>query len=61
MAFGSGKKPANQGGSGKAPVQGAKVQSAPGGVKKPGKSEIQFGYAPSGQGGSGSVGKVQKF
>jgi hypothetical protein len=61
MAFGSGKKPANQGGSGKAPVQGAKVQAAPGGVKKPGKSEIKFGYAPAGQGGSGTVGKSKGF
>ena len=62
MAFGSGKKPSNQGGSGKAPVQGAKIQATPSGVKKPGKSEIQFGYAPKGQGGSGStVGKVKGF
>ena len=61
-AFGSGKKPANQGGSGKAPVQGAKVQAMPGGMKKPGKSTILQGYAPKGQGGSGTnSGKVQKF
>lgn len=53
MAFGSGKKPANQGGSGKAPVQGASVQATPSGVKKPGKSAIQFGYAPAGKGGTG--------
>ncbi len=61
--FGSTNKPANQGGSGKAPVQGAKVQSAPGGVKKPGKSEIQFGYAPAGQDGTGTTkaGSIGKF
>jgi hypothetical protein len=62
MAFGSGKKPANQGGSGKAPVQGAKIQAEPSGVKKPGASKILFGYAPKGQAGSGkNAGKVQKF
>lgn len=62
MAFGSGKKPANQGGSGKAPVQGASIQGTPSGVKKPGASKILFGYAPKGQSGSGSTsGKVQKF
>jgi len=65
MAFGSKNKPANQGGSGKAPVQGAKVQSAPSGVKKPGKSTIAKVYAPAGQKGSGttkagSIGKLSK-
>lgn len=61
MAFGISKKVPTQGTSGKAPVQGAKVQAAPSGVKKPGKSEIQYGYAPKGVGGSGSVGKVKGF
>jgi hypothetical protein len=61
MAFGIDKKVPTQGTSGKAPVQGAKIQGAPGGVKKPGKSEIQYGYAPKGVGGSGTVGKVKGF
>lgn len=61
--FGSSNKPANQGGSGKAPVQGVKNSSAPSGTKAPGKSTIQYGYAPAGQGGSGTTkaGSIGKF
>jgi hypothetical protein len=61
MAFGSGKKPATQGSAGKAYMQPVKKSGTPSGVKKPGKSEIQFGYAPHGVGGSGTVGKAKKF
>jgi hypothetical protein len=65
MKFGLNKKVPTQGGSGKAPVQGAKIQSAPSGVKKPAKSEIKYGYAPAGQKGTGtnkagSIGKLKK-
>ena len=65
MKFGSSKKPANQGGSGKAPMQGISKSVNPSGVKKPGKSEIKYGYAPSGQKGTGtnkagSIGKLSK-
>jgi len=45
-------KPANQGGHGKAPVQGAKIQAKPAGVKKPGAATILFSKQPSGTSGS---------
>lgn len=61
MAFGSSKKPATQGSAGKAYMQPLGKSGTPSGVKKPGKSEIQFGYAPHGVGGSGTVGKAKKF
>ena len=61
MAFGSKNKPATQGSAGKPNVQPTKKSGTPSGMKKPGKSEIKFGYAPNGVGGSGSVGKVKKF
>ena len=52
MAFGSKNKPATQGSAGKAYVQPTKKSGVPSGVKKPGKSEIKFGYAPMGVGGT---------
>ena len=52
MAFGSKNKPATQGSAGKAYTQPVKKSGVPSGVKKPGKSEIQFGYAPKGVGGT---------
>ena len=59
MAFGLGKKVPMQGGSGKAPVQPVKKSTVA--AAKPGKSEIKFGYARSGQGGTGTnVSKVAK-
>lgn len=61
MAFGSKNKPATQGSAGKAYVQPTKKSGTPSGVKKPGKTEIKFGYAPKGVGGSGTVGKSKKF
>ena len=61
MAFGSKNKPATQGSAGKAYMQPTKKSGTPSGVKKPGKSDIQFGYAPGGVGGSGTVGKSKKF
>lgn len=45
-------KPKNQGGHGKAPVQGVKMSTEPSGVKKPGKSEIKFSKQPSGTHGA---------
>lgn len=45
-------KPANQGGHGKAPVQGAKIQAKTGGLKKPGAATILFSKQPSGTSGS---------
>jgi hypothetical protein len=57
MAFGSGKKPANQGSAAKgAPTQGIKKSVNPSPTKS-GSSKILFGYAPKGQGGSGKGGK----
>ena len=53
MAFGSSNKPATQGSAGKAYMQPTKKSGTPSGVKKPGKSEIQFGYTPHGVGGTG--------
>ena len=53
MAFGLGKKVPMQGGSGKASVQPVKKSTVA--AAKPGKSEIKFGYARSGQSGSGST------
>lgn len=62
MAFGSGKKPATQGSAGKAYVQPVGKSGTPSGVKKPGKSETQFGYAPKGVGGTGTTSsKPKKF
>lgn len=63
MKFGSSKKPANQGGSGKAPVQGAKIQGKPSGMKKPGASTMSKVYAPAGQKGTGTnkAGSIGKF
>ena len=53
MAFGSGKKPANQGSAAKgAPTQGIKKSTNPTPTKS-GSSKVMFGYAPKGQGGSG--------
>jgi hypothetical protein len=52
MAFGSKNKPATQGSAGKAYIQPTKKSGVPSGVKKPGKSEIKFGYAPKGVGGT---------
>lgn len=57
MAFGSKNKPATQGSAGKANVQPVKKSGVPSGVKKPGKSDVQFGYAPKGVGGSGKGSK----
>jgi hypothetical protein len=45
-------KPANQGGHGKAPVQGAKIQAKTGGLKKPGATNVMFSKQPSGTSGS---------
>lgn len=50
MAFGSGKKPANQGSAGKAPTQGIKKSANPS-PAKPGKSTILFGHRTEGIGG----------
>jgi hypothetical protein len=47
-------KPANQGGHGKAPVQGAKIQAKTGGLKKPGATTIMFSKQPAGTRGLGS-------
>jgi hypothetical protein len=52
MAFGSSNKPATQGSAGKAYMQPTRKSGVPSGVRKPGKSEIQFGYAPGGVGGT---------
>jgi len=57
MAFGSKNKPATQGSAGKANVQPVKKSGVPSGVRKPGKSETQFGYAPKGVGGTNKGGK----
>lgn len=56
MAFGSGKKPANQGSAGKAPTQGIKKSATPS-PAKPGASAISFGYNPGGTKGSGTGAK----
>jgi hypothetical protein len=61
MAIGSKNKPATQGSAGKTNVQKKKKSGTPSGVKKPGKSDIHFGYAPHGVGGSNTVGKSKKF
>jgi hypothetical protein len=53
MAFGSGKKPANQGSAApKAPTQGVKKSGTPS-PANPGPSKILFGYNPGGTKGSG--------
>jgi hypothetical protein len=53
MAFGSGKKPANQGSAApKAPTQGVKKSVNPS-PAKPGASKILFSIKPSGTKGSG--------
>lgn len=52
MAFGSGKKPANQGSAApKAPTQGVKNSSVPA-ANKPGASKIMFSNKPAGTKGS---------
>lgn len=55
MAFGSGKKPANQGGMGKPYVQPAKKSGTPA-AAKPGASKIIFGIRTEGIGGGKSKG-----
>ena len=53
MAFGSGKKPANQGSAApKAPTQGIKKSTVPS-PAKPGASKTMFSVKPSGTKGSG--------
>jgi hypothetical protein len=52
MAFGSGKKPANQGSAGKANVQPVKKSGTPA-PAKPGASTIMFSNKPAGTKGSG--------
>ena len=52
MAFGSSNKPATQGSAGKAYMQPTRKSGVPSGVRKPGKSTIQFGYTPHGVGGT---------
>lgn len=45
-------KPANQGGHGSAPTQGAKVQSKKTAAVPPGKPVMNFSSQPGGYGGS---------
>lgn len=45
-------KPKNQGGHGKAPVQGVKMSAVPSGVKKPANSDLMLGKQPSGTHGA---------
>lgn len=45
-------KPKNQGGHGKAPVQGKKMSTTPSGVKKPANSDLIPSKQPSGTHGS---------
>ena len=53
-------KPANQGGHGVAPVQGAKIQSKAG-ASKAGASTIKYSAQPSGTKGTGNTaGKPMK-
>jgi hypothetical protein len=53
MAFGSGKKPANQGSAApKAPTQGVKKSGTPA-PAKPGASKMLFSNKPAGTKGSG--------
>lgn len=52
MAFGSGKKPANQGSMGTPNVQPVKTSGTPSPVN-PGPSKILFGYNPGGTKGTG--------
>jgi hypothetical protein len=56
MAFGSGKKPANQGSMGKVNTQPVKKSGTPS-PAKPGASTILFGYNPGGTKGSGGSSK----
>ena len=56
MAFGSGKKPANQGSMGTPNVQPVKKSGTPS-PAKPGASTILFGYNPGGTKGSGGSSK----
>ena len=56
MAFGSGKKPANQGSMGKVNTQGIKKSAVPS-ASKPGASHIMFGVQPGGTKGSGNGAK----
>jgi hypothetical protein len=60
MAFGSGKKPANQGSAGKANVQPVRTSGTPK-AAKPGASKILFSNKPAGTKGTGTnVSKVAK-
>ncbi len=52
MAFGSGKKPANQGSAGKVYTQGVSKSATPS-PAKPGASKMLFSNKPSGTKGSG--------
>ncbi|MFN7318385.1 MAG: hypothetical protein ACK5S6_02640 [bacterium] len=52
MAFGSGKKPANQGSMGKVNTQPVKKSGTPS-PAKPGASKMLFSNKPSGTKGSG--------
>jgi len=45
-------KPKNQGGHGKAPVQGVKMSNMPSGVKKPANSDLIPSKQPSGTHGA---------
>lgn len=56
MAFGSGKKPANQGSMGTPNVQPVKKSGTPS-PAKPGASTILFSNKPSGTKGSGNGSK----
>ena len=56
MAFGSGKKPANQGSMGKPNYDAPHVGKTPS-PAKPGASKIMFGVQPGGTKGSGNGAK----
>jgi hypothetical protein len=55
MAFGSGKKPANQGSMAKANYDAPHVSKTPS-PAKPGASKIMFSVQPGGTSGSGGTG-----
>jgi len=55
MAFGSGKKPANQGSMAKVNYDAPHKSGTPS-PAKPGPSKILFGYNPGGTSGSGGNG-----
>jgi len=54
MAFGSGKKPANQGSMAKVNYDAPHVSGTPS-AAKPSPSKILFGYNPGGTSGTGST------